>query len=75
MVDYINNTPTTHLLIETQYVRPTSLPTAIQNHRHLGSKVVSVYGGEEINETLVPSFIPPNDVITETYIKVRPNIL
>ena len=29
----------------------------------------------KVNETLVPSFIPPNDVITETYIKVRPNIL
>jgi hypothetical protein len=24
---------------------------------------------------LIPSFIPPNDVITETYVKVRPNIL
>jgi hypothetical protein len=40
----------------------------------LGSKVILVYG-DEINETLIPSFIPPNDVITETYVKVRPNIL
>lgn len=74
LTDYLNNTPTTHSLIETQYVRPTSLPTAIQNHRYLGSKVILIYG-DEINETLVPSFIPQNDIIAETYIKVRPNIL
>jgi hypothetical protein len=74
MPDYVNNTPTTHSLIGTNYVNPTSLPTGIQNHRYLGSKVSLVYG-DEINETLIPSFIPPNDVITETYVKVRPNIL